>query len=354
MRLANLSFGLILGLGMLLAPLIVPSLAAQEVEDHQFFPGDSARVLRVLSTTDLAVFAPYIRAFQAERPDIGVDYTVMSSSMLHQAIRGGMRADLVISSAMDLQFQLVNDGFARPYRSEQTDALPDWARWRDLIFAFTTEPAVVVVNSARFHGMELPTTRQDLIAILRDNPDRFAGALGTYDVRDSGLGYLFATQEDRSTDVFWRLNEVFGRLGTQLYCCSSQMISDVATGRLALAYNVLGSYAAEELARGSGGRVQVLRMQDFSNVMLRTLFIAQTAEEREAAGAMVDMLSRLALRDAPGMWPLPPLNPAVEGPSMGFGPIRLGPALLAYLDPLNRRAFLTEWENAVVQQSQAR
>ena len=33
----------------------------------------------------------------------------------------------------------------------------------------------------------------------------------------------------------------------------------------------------------------------------------------------------------------------------GFGPIRLGPALMVYLDALNRRAFLTEWENAMEQ-----
>jgi len=122
------------------------------------------------------------------------------------------------------------------------------------------------------------------------------------DVRNSGLGYLFATQEDRSTDAFWRLNEVMGRLDTRLYCCSSDMIEDVAAGRLALAYNVLGSYAAEELALGSGGNMQVIRMQDFSNVMLRTMFIPATVQDAEGAGAMIDLLSRLALRSEPGPW----------------------------------------------------
>ena len=239
--------------------------------------------------------------------------------------------------------------FARPYSSEMTDALPGWARWRDLIFAFTAEPAVVVINSARFDGLGLPLTRQELIATLRDNPDRFANAIGTYDVRVSGLGYLFATQEDRATDAYWRLNEVMGRLDTRLYCCSSRMIEDVATGRLALAYNVLGSYAADQLARGSGGRVQIIRMQDFSNVMLRSAFIPSSAREITAAAAMVDMLIRLALRNEPGDWPLPPLGQSAEEPAKGFGPIRLGPALMTYLDPLNRRAFLAEWENAMEQ-----
>lgn len=345
MRYARLASGLILSLILSCA---VP-LAAQEIEDQRLFPGTGPRVMQVLSTTDLDVFEPYIRAFQADFPEIGVEYTVMASRVLHQAVRQGARADLVISSAMDLQFQLVNDGFARAYRSDMTDSLPDWARWRDLIHAFTTEPAVVVVNTDRFAGLDLPRTRQDLVATLRDNPGRFVNGVGTYDLRVSGLGYLFATQEDRSTDAYWRLNEVMGRLGTQLYCCSSQMIDDVASGRLALAYNVLGSYAAEELARGSGGRVQVLRMQDFVNVMLRTVFIPVNARDIPAAGAMVDMLIRLALRGSAEGWPLPPLRQTAQGAALGFGPIRLGPGLLTYLDKFNRRAFLSEWENAMEQ-----
>jgi iron(III) transport system substrate-binding protein len=340
-------FGFALGL-MVLAHGLAQAQPL-EVEDHRLYPGTGDRVLRVVSTTDLAVFEPYVLAFQVTHPDIAVDYSVVSSSVLHGAIRAGAEFDLALSSAMDLQLQLANDGFAQPYRSSETQALPDWARWRDLIFAFTTEPAVVVVNTARFEGLGVPQTRQDLIAILRDNPDRFHGAVGTYDVRDSGLGYLFATQEDRSTDAYWRLNEVMGRLDPSLYCCSAPMIDDVTEGRLALAYNVLGSYAADQLARDSGGKVQIVQMQDFVNVMLRTALVPATAQDTDAAGAMIDMLATLALRDAPGDWPLPPLNRSDAGEAIGFGPIRLGPALLVYLDPLNRRTFLAEWANAMEQ-----
>jgi iron(III) transport system substrate-binding protein len=322
---------------------------ALEIEDHHLFPGTGERVLRIVSTTDLAVFEPYILAFQDDRPAVSVDYTVVSSSEMHSAIRAGAQFDLAVSSAMDLQFQLANDGYAQRYQSAATETLPDWARWRDLIFAFTTEPAVVVINSTSFTGLDLPVTRQELIAILRDNPDRFSSAVGTYDVRESGLGFLFATQEDRSSDAYWRLNEVMGRLEPKLYCCSSQMIEDVAEGQLAMAYNVLGSYAAEKLAQDQSGRMQILRMQDFTNVMLRTVLVPATAQDTEAAGAMIDMLVRLGLRDNPGDWPLPSLSQTSTGEAMGFGPIRLGPALMVYLDPLNRRAFLAEWENAMEQ-----
>jgi iron(III) transport system substrate-binding protein len=336
-----------LALGMILAG--AGALFAYEVEEERFYPGTGPSVLRVISTADLAVFEPYLLAFQAARPEIGIAYTVTSSADLYTAIRDGAAFDLALSSAMDLQFQLANDGFARTYRSPVTADLPDWARWRDLIFAFSAERAVVVVNAERIAGLPLPATRQELIALLRDHPERFHGSVGTYDVRESGLGYLFATKETRSTDVYWRLAEVMGRLDPQLYCCSGQMIDDVAAGRLAVAYNVLGSYAAERLARGSGGRVQILRMEDFENIMLRTAIIPRTATEVAAAGALIDLLLETGLRTTAEDWPLPPLSQTGSADGAGFSPIRLGPALMVYLDPLNRRTFLAEWENAMEQ-----
>ncbi|WP_370208905.1 ABC transporter substrate-binding protein [Pararhodobacter marinus] len=323
---------------------------AFELEDHARIDGTGPRVLRIVSTADLEVFAPYLDAFHRRYPQITLDYSVASSSDLHRAIREEAAFDLVISSAMDLQFQLVNDGYARSHQSEHAEALPVWARWRDQIFAFTTEPAVVVISTERFAGLAIPSTRQELTAILRDNPERFLGAVGTYDVRESGLGYLFATQEARATDAYWRLSEVMGRLDPRLYCCSNAMIDDVDSGRLALAYNVLGSYAADRLAGGSGGRLQILRMSDFSNVILRTAFIAHNASEPEAAGWFLDLLLDIGLRDTPGPWPLPPVGDGSGDAGTVFGPIRLGPSLMVYLDPLNRQAFLSEWMDAIVQQ----
>lgn len=333
----------------ILLSLLSTLASALEIEDHRFFPGTGDRVLKVISTADLEVFDPYLRAFQQSQPGLSIDYTVASSTEVHQAIRDGLSFDLALSSAMDLQFQLANDGLAQSHRSDATTALPEWARWRDLIFAFTAEPAVVVLSTERFEGLKVPTTRQELVTLLRQYPERFDGAVGTYDVRTSGLGYLFATQEARSTDAYWRLSEVMGRLNPQLYCCSGQMIDDVAEGKLAIAYNVLGSYAAERLARDSGGQVQIVGMQDFTNVILRTAIIPTTAEETEGAGAFIDMLAGLGQREAPGIWALPPLGQTGTDDLVGFGPIRLGPALMVYLDPLNRRAFLTEWENALEQ-----
>ncbi len=320
---------------------------AFEVEDQKLYPGTGATTIKVVSTADLDVFEPFILQFQAEQPAVGIDYYVASSTELHAAIRDGEVFDVAISSAMDLQFQLANDGAAQAYTSPVTDALPAWARWRDQVFAFTAEPAVAVISRERFAGLPRPTSRQELIALLRQNPDVFEDSIGTYDVRQSGLGYLFATQEARNSDTFWRLSELMGRQGAALYCCSAQMIDDVGSGRLALAYNVLGSYAAERIARDD--RLEVLEMEDYATVMLRTALIPATATQTEGAALFLDRLLQEGLRDTPETWVLPPLGAADQPEARAYGPIRLGPALLVYLDQLNREAFLRAWSDAMVQ-----
>ncbi|MFV2034108.1 MAG: ABC transporter substrate-binding protein, partial [Halocynthiibacter sp.] len=233
-----------LGLGFL-ASFVAPMAQGFEIESETFYEvAAPAREINIISTADKDVFAPVLLAFQAENPGVSVRYTVVSSTELMTAIETeGVPFDIALSSAMDLQTKLANDGYTQPYRSAATAALPDWAKWRDHIFSFTREPATIVVSTSAFEGLEVPKNRQGLIALLRENADRFQGRVGTYDVRQSGLGYLFATQDSRSSEIYWRLTEVMGRLGTRLYCCSSDMIRDVSEGRIAVAYNVLGSYA---------------------------------------------------------------------------------------------------------------
>lgn len=324
--------------------------SAFEIEGEELFTsGSGTTTIRVISTADLDIFAPLIGAFQADNPNIDVHYTLVGSSELMRALYDeGAQFDVAISSAMDLQTKLANDGFARTYRSTQTDALPEWARWRDAVFSFTQEPAVLIISEKSLDGLERPVTRQDLIALLRDNPDRFMNRIGTYDIRQSGLGYLFATQDARNSDSFWRLTEVMGRLGAKLYCCSGDMIAHVASGELALAYNVLGSYAASRLKGENGLGIVVL--EDYATVMLRTALIPATVEQFAEAGTFIDFLTAADTRPLIArLTGLPPLDPEAIADQAAFRPIRLGPGLLVYLDQIKRETFLEEWTSAIDQ-----
>ena len=323
---------------------------AFEIEETHSYPAGGAE-LRILSTADQGVFDPIIRAFQEEHPAVSIVYDVASSTEVMSAIQDeGAAYDLVISSAMDLQTKLANDGLARAWQSEATARLPDWASWRDMVFAFTQEPAVLVVNERLFGDLPLPQNRAGLIELLRDNAEVFRGRIGTYDVRTSGLGYLFATQDSRNTESYWRLTEVMGRLDTRLYCCSGAMISDVARGELALAYNVLGSYARARVNDTPG--IRVVEMEDFVSVMLRSALIPAQAVAVEEAGLMIDFLAGLSERpELAARTGLPPVSLGLAGTDERvLRPIRLGPGLLVFLDRMRRDTFLRSWVSSVEQQ----
>lgn len=341
MRFACFSFFLI--------ALLTTQVGAFEIENRRVYEGQGGGTLTIISTADANVFEPIIYAFQNENPAITIDYTIASSTEVMRAIyEEGAQFDLVISSAMDLQTKLANDGYAAPYRSEATDALPNWAKWRNQLFAFTQEPAVMVISDGAFQDREVPMSREKLIAMLRENPEDFDQNIGTYDVRRSGAGYLFATQDSRNTDSFWRLAEVMGRLNVQLYSGSRDMITDVAEGRLALAYNVVGSYAVSRLADTPG--IRIVAFEDYLSVMLRTALIPTTAKNPDGAGDMINFLAGLNNRpELTKKTSLPPINADALAQNSAARVIRLGPGLLVFLDSLKKEAFLRSWENSIVQ-----
>lgn len=321
--------------------------AAFEIEEETVFAGAGETEISILSTTDTQAFAPVIAAFQLQNPTVTIRYTVASSQEVFAALHTeGAAFDLAISSAMDLQLKLANDGFASPHSSAQTARLPGWARWRDQLYAFSQEPVVMVLSQAGFAGLKLPESRAELIQVLRDNPTRFAGRIGTYDPHRSGAGYLFATQDARQSDTSWRLAEVMGGLDPQLFTASGDMIAAVQTGELFVALNVVGSYAAARI--GEGGLVVAPR--DFTHVLLRTALIPRTAQAPELGAAFLDFLlsaqGQEVMEDQSG---LPRINEAALAAGPHLRPIRLDPGLLVFIDPLMRQRFLEEWTAAVVQ-----
>ncbi|MBO9412266.1 MULTISPECIES: ABC transporter substrate-binding protein [unclassified Ruegeria] len=317
---------------------------AEDWEDQLIFnEGAEGPRLRVISSTDTVLFAPLIEEFVAKNPLISVEYLVSGTADINMRVRAAADAfDVVVSSAMDLQLKLANDGYALPIDDIDT---PHWAQWHNSLFSFTTEPAAIVINRAAFEGQQVPVTRQMLIEALRKRPEEFRGKVGTYDVRQSGLGYLFATQDARASETYWRLMEVMGGLDVRLYCCSGEMINDLADGTILVAYNVLGSYAAVR-AEGKDA-LEVIFPTDFQTIMMRTALVSNATQEPDAAEAFIRHLvaEKSAVQETQSS--LPPLTS--PGGVTDRETIGLNPALLTFLDDLKRKKFLSAWENAVIQ-----
>ena len=89
----------------------------------------------VYGNADASAIAPLIAAFRQRHPAIAVRYHDLQSTTLYRRFlaesdAGRPGADLVWSSAMDLQAKLVNDGYARTHLSPEKPALPRSAVWK--------------------------------------------------------------------------------------------------------------------------------------------------------------------------------------------------------------------------------
>ncbi len=336
----------------------VPSAAATlfpALEDE-----GAVQTLTVYSSLDENVAPPLIRAFQAANPDIAVSYHDMQTLEIYERViretdAGDRTADLVISSAMDLQLKLVNDGYAMRLPEIDTDDWPDWASWRQSAFGLTFEPSVIVYHKPSFETLPLPENRADLIDLLRDNDDLY-GRIGTYDVERSGLGFLFLARDLEHNRDIWDLVSAFGAAGVKLYSNSSAILDRVADGRFALGYNILGSYA-----RGWADRVPelgVILPKDYTVVMSRIAFVPEAAANPDLGRRMLSFLMSV-----PGQTimasdlQLPVLNPAVEGENTAramrerhgrqLRPISISPGLVVYLDQVKRARFISRWNEAL-------
>ena len=302
---------------------------------------------------------PLIRDFQATSPSVSIEYAEYVTTDLFARAQEACEtkksfADLVLSSSVDQLVKLVNDGCAQSHRTAASAALPSWMRWRDEIFGFTFEPAVIVYNKDLVPPEDVRRTHTELIDLLRAKPERYQGKIGTYDIALSGIGYLFATFDAQGTTTYGRLVEAFGRVGLVARCCTSDLLTALAQGRLAIGYNLLGSYAVAAVRNGAPLRIVIPR--DYVLVLSRAALVPVEARNPTDAFRFIDYLlsarGRDKAREASFFFTLEGLSPdEVDGPlvlsSSGLiRPITIGPGLLAVQDRAKRARFLGEWHRS--------
>jgi ABC-type Fe3+ transport system substrate-binding protein len=187
---------------------------------------------------------------------------------------------------------------------------------------------------------------------LRPEGTRFAGRVATYDIEESGLGYLFDFADAQQATSFGSLLEAFGRSGAVATCCSAEIIDGVAAGRWLIAYNVLGSYALARAARDP--RVAVVAPHDYTLVLSRAALIPKGARNPAIAGALIDFMLSDAGRRVLAASHLVVSFDGPEGVDLdqsesaqaNLRPIRLSPALLVGLDRQKRQLFLERWRSS--------
>ena len=325
-------------------------------------PSTETGTLSVYSSLDDALAAPLIAAYQSRNPGIAVRYENLLTTELHDRIMaeteaGNGTADFAFSSAMDLQVKLANDGYARPAMTPDTTGWPAWANWRNTAYALTFEPAVFAYHKPSFADAPPPATRADLRRWIADHPKQARGRIGTYDITRSGVGYLFMARDQELYPRIWIVVQAMGRAGVQQFATSGELLERIADGRLALGYNLLGSYAAEWARKHPD--VGLILPRDFTVVVSRVGLVPTAARAPEQG---TDFLAFLMSPEGQSLLSetlrLSAVSLEVAGQTSPAGgmqdlaglrlkPVPVSPGLLAYLDQATRAKLLARWNRAI-------
>lgn len=312
----------------------------------------------------LSEIKPLLDDFQRRNPEITVRYQAMSSNVLDAHIRDQKpdQPDITISSVMDLQLRLVNDGYALPYQinvpgyGSQSGIVPHWSQWRNELFGFSYEPAVIVFNESFLEGKEVPLSRVELLSFIRLHSEELMGKVGLFDIRDVGIGYLLWSFERAQTSNYGQFLELFNLHQARTFDSSASMLQALTNGDIAIAYNIMGSYANSWESKHKD--VVIVAANDYTPVVIRTAFINKTTPRLEQAQAFIDYLfsysgQKLMAKETN----MPPVRTDIKSAKSAavlreqfanqLKPLPLDVSLLIFSDQSKKSLVITEWESAL-------
>lgn len=314
--------------------------------------------LVIYSATDTKAVEPLIKDFRSMYPDVQVEYNDMNSTEVYnryisEVAAGGNSADLMWSSAMDLQTKLVSDGYGMQYATPEISHIPQWAVWNKSAYGTTFEPSVFVYNKRLVSADEVPKTHAEFARLLNSKTEKFKNKVTTYDIEKSGVGFMFITQDSRENKDFWDLAKAFGNVSVRVQSSTGTMLERISSGENLLGYNIIGSYALVRAAKDPSIGVQIPK--DYTLVLSRVMFISKSAKHPNAAKLWLDYtLSNRGQTMIANEAKLYAIRADVKGTTtyfelakqigVGLKPLPVNPMLLQYLDQSKRLAFLKQWK----------
>jgi len=307
---------------------------------------------------DTAAMTKIIAGFNSVYPDVRVEYTDLNTNVLYnrfisEVAGGAEAADVLWSSALDLQANLVADGYAEPYATPEATNLPDWAIWSEGAYGTSFEPFVFVYNKTMLQDEQLPTGHDDLLETISDNIDAYGGKVVSYNPETSGLAFYAVASDARFSSEFTDIPRALGLAKSRFSTSAGELVDLVASGEVAFAYNVPASYAD----RSSSPDIGVIYPDDYIVVLSRLAIINAKAKHPAAAKVFLDYLLSKAGQQIVADVGFYSLREDVSSTrSAGaltdahgdkLKPPAIGTDLLHYLDPTRRLEFFDTWKKAL-------
>ena len=358
------SRSILLALATLVAPVYAQTVPAG-------YPADYAQTIAaakkegkvvIYSALDTKAAQPLIKDFNALYPEIKVEYNDMNSTEMYnrfiaEAASGQGSADVMWSSAMDLQVKLVDDGQAMTYASPEASKLPPWAVYKNQAYGTTYEPAVFIYNKRLVTGNDIPQDHASFAKLLNTETAKFKTKVTTYDIEKSGVGFMFVVQDAKYFPGMKELEKGFGATSYRVYASTGNMLEKVSSGEHLLGYNVLGSYALVRAKKDPN--LGVVLPKDFTLVLSRVMFIGKQAKDPNAAKVWTDYIlsargQKLIGSDVELFAIRTDIDAEYTAASLDkqlganvVKPIPVSSEIVGYLDPKKRLEFLGDWKQTL-------
>lgn len=312
----------------------------------------------IYSATDQAQAKAALDAFAKKYPGIRVDYNDIGTNgvynrVISEAAAKQVGGDVFWTSAMDQGVKLAVDGYLEAFKSVESSALPDWASYKDIVYATSIEPIGMIYNKTALPEDKVPQTREDLINLISSGD--YSGRIATFDPEKSGVGFLIQTNDMGNTATFWDMTKALGEAKGKSYSSTGSMRETVVSGENVLAYNLIGSYALDWVK--SAPNIGVAFGKDYTLAFSRVTGVLKDAPHPNAGKLFIDFLlsqegqTALASKGMPSLrkdategYNIDTLNEMVGG---NLKPIALDETLLQFMDPIKRMKFLNQWRAAL-------
>lgn len=313
----------------------------------------------IYTSTDEAQGGALTAAFRTKYPEIQIDYNDLGtngvySRAISESAAKQITADILWTPAMDQLMTLVEKGFAESYVTAEESGIPAWAHFKNMLFATSIEPIGMIYNKRFLKDSEAPTSRADLLKLLKSDPARFRGKVATFDPEKSGTGFLFHTNDLLNSKDMWDVIKAFGALDGKIYSASGAMKEKVVSGEHVFAFNVIGSYALDWAKADSS--IGVTWAKEYTPAFSRVAFISKGAPHPNAAKLFLDFMlskdgqSALAAKGVPSVRTdvQTGLNLASLTQLVGtLKPIPVDEKLTQFLEPARRAEFFRNWKQAL-------
>lgn len=300
-----------------------------------------ARTVRIAGVVAEDRIAPIMTALAARLPGVDLSYVRLSSAqMATDAKRENVPFDIAVFSSPDIAVSVANEGYAA--HDETVSAAAD-AQWRQEVFSFWSDPAVMVLRHDAFPD-RMPRTRIELVRALEQNSGRFKRRVGIVNIGIDDVSYLLASQDSVRTSLYWRLMQAFGLARARIFDTTDDLLASLRNGEVDVLYNVPLSALSDGAALPEGAQVVV--PQDYVLGVPWTILMPKKATNLRGAGIVLHALYLAEME--PALAAAGFTYPAGFDALGSLQKIELGPELMVFRDTIKRSKFLDTWFQMLV------